>query len=171
MTEDRDDTKQPQEETTTDVTVEDLEELALFSEVPEWALARLAESAIKKLMPQDSLVVQQNDEARALYVLLEGTVHILVHFEDVGELLMGVQREPGSLIGWSTFRSPHRYMDSVRCEESSWLLGLPREAFEEVFAEAPFLGYQILKRVATTVDNRLEGADAFLESPYTSREQ
>lgn len=40
------------------------------------------------------MVVRQNDGTRAVYFLLSGAVHILVHFEGVGDLLMGAQREP-----------------------------------------------------------------------------
>lgn len=147
------------------VTTEQLAGISLFADTPAWALARLAGSAVEKQLPQDALVVRQNDEAKAVYVLLEGTVQVLVHFEGVGDLLMGVHREPGSLIGWSAFLAPYRYTDSVRSEEPSKLLRLPRQTFEEIFDEDKYLGYRILKKAATTVDNRLESAVDFLEKP------
>jgi CRP-like cAMP-binding protein len=80
---------------------------------------------------------------------------------------MGVQRLPGSLIaGWSAFRPPYRHTSSLECEEATELIRLPRETFEEIFEEDPYLGYQILKRVATAVDHRLEGSVTFLlETP------
>jgi hypothetical protein len=96
-----------------------------------------------------------------------GAVQVLVYFEGVGDLLMGVQRLPGSLIaGWSAFRPPYRHTSSLECEEATELIRLPRETFEEIFEEDPYLGYQILKRVATAVDHRLEGSVTFLlETP------
>ncbi len=100
-----------------------------------------------------------------MYFLLSGAVQILVHFEGVGELLMGVHREPGSLIAWSAFRAPYRHTSSMRCEELTEVMRIPRDAFEEIFEEDPYLGYLILKKVAAAMDNRLEGAVTFLQSP------
>jgi CRP-like cAMP-binding protein len=150
-----------------EVTAGELARLSFFEGMPAWALERLARSATKKRLEQGAMVARQNDEARAVHLLLSGAVQVLVYFEGVGDLLMGVQREPGSLIaGSSAFRPPYRYTASTRCEEASELIRLPRETFEEIFQEDPYLGYQILKTVAAALDRRLEGAVTFLlETP------
>jgi hypothetical protein len=147
------------------IAVEDLVGLQFFEGVPGWALDRVAVSATRKRLEQGAIAVRQNDEAKAVYFLLSGAVQILVYFEGVGDLLTGVQRRPGSLIGWSAFRAPYRYTSSVRCEEASELIQIPRQTFEEIFEKDAYLGYQILKKVAATMDTRLEGAVASLESP------
>jgi CRP-like cAMP-binding protein len=146
------------------LTIEELVGLRFFEGVPGWALERLAGSAAKRRLEQGALVVQQNDEARAVYFLLSGAVQVLVYFEGVGNLLMGVHRESGSLIAWSAFRAPYRHTSSMRCEEPTELMRMPRDTFEEIFEEDPYLGYLILKKVAAAMDNRLEGAVTFLES-------
>ncbi len=150
------------------ITAKELAGLRFFEGMPGWALERLANSATKRRFEQGGIVVQQNDEARAVYFLLSGAVQILVYFEGVGDLLMGVQRDPGNLIaGWSAFRPPYRHTSSIRCEEVSELVRLPRETFERIFEEDPYLGYQVLKRVAAVMDHWLEGAVAFLlETPF-----
>ena len=148
----------------TQVTTEELARLRFFEGVPEWALERLAGSAAKRRLEQGALVVRQNDEARAAYFLVSGAVQVLVYFEGVGNLLMGVHRETGSLIAWSAFRAPYRHTSSMRCEEPTELLRIPRNTFEEIFEEDPYLGYLILKKVAAAMDKRLEGAVTFLES-------
>ncbi len=152
----------------TGVTAEELAGLRFFEDLPGWALERLAGSATKGRFEQGAIVVRQNDEARAVYFLLSGAAQDLVYFEGVGDLLMGVQREPGSLVaGWSAFKPPYRYTSSTKCEEASELIRLPRETFEGIFEEDPYLGYQILKGVASAVDDRLEGAVTFLwETPH-----
>jgi signal-transduction protein with cAMP-binding, CBS, and nucleotidyltransferase domain len=149
------------------MTAEELAGLRFFEGVPGWALECLARSATKRRFEQGAIVVRQNDEARAVYFLLSGAVQILVYFEGAGDLLMGVQRDPGSLIaGWSAFRPPYRHTSSMRCEEASELVRLPRETFEEIFEDDPYLGYQILRKVAAEVDHWLEHAVAFLlETP------
>jgi CRP-like cAMP-binding protein len=152
---------------TAEVTAEELVRLRFFEGMPGWALERLAGSATRRRFEQGAIVVRQNDEARGVYFLLSGAAQDLVYFEGVGDLLMGVQRDPGSLVaGWSAFKPPYRYTSSTRCEEASELIRLPRETFEGIFEEDPYLGYQILKKVATAVDDRLEGAvTSLLETP------
>ena len=155
-----------------EVTAEKLAGLRFFEGMPGWALERLARSATKWRLKQDTMVVRQNDEAQAAYFLVSGAVQVLVYFEGVGDLLMGVQRLPGSLIaGWSAFRPPYRHTSSLRCEEPTELIRLPRETFEGIFEEDPYLGYQILKKVATAVDHRLEGSITFLLETPTIPEQ
>jgi CRP-like cAMP-binding protein len=155
-----------------EVTAEKLAGLRFFEGMPGWALERLARSATKRRLEQGTMVVRQNDEAQAVYFLLSGAVQVLVYFEGVGDLLMGVQRLPGSLIaGWSAFRPPYRHTSSLRCEEATELIRLPRETFEGIFEEDPYLGYQILKKVATAVDHRLEGSITFLLETPTIPEQ
>ena len=148
----------------TGITSEELAGLRFFEGVPGWALERLAGSATKRRLKQGALVVQQNDEARAMYFLLSGAVQVLVRFEGVGDLLTGVHREPESLIAWSAFLAPYRHTSSMRCEETTEVIRIPRDTFEEIFEEDPYLGYLILKKVAAAMDNRLEGAVTFLES-------
>jgi CRP-like cAMP-binding protein len=152
----------------TGVTDEELAGLRFFEEMPRWALERLARSATKGRLEQGAFVVRQNDEARAVYFLLSGELQVLVYFEGVGDLLMGVQRDPGSLVaGWSAFKPPYRYTSSTRCEEASEMVRFPRDAFEEIFGEDPYLGYGILKKVAAAVDHRLEEAVTFLSETPT----
>ena len=84
-----------------EVTAEELARLRFFEGLPGWALERLAGSAARRRFEQGAVVVKQNDEARAVYFLLSGAAQDLVYFEGVGDLLMGVQRELGSLVaGW-----------------------------------------------------------------------
>ncbi len=151
-----------------EVTAEDLAGLCFFEGLPGWARERLAASAAKRRFEQGVVVVRQNDEARGVYFLLSGAAQDLVYFEGVGDLLMGVQWDPGSLVaGWSAFRPPYRHTSSMRCEETSELVRLPRETFEGIFEDDPYLGYQILKKVAVAVDHWLEGAvTILLETPY-----
>src|SRR3712207_9337925 len=93
-----------------EVTVDGLAGLRFFEGLPGWALERLAGSTTKRQFEQGAMVVRQNDEARAVYFLLSGTVQVLVYFEGAGDLLMGVQRDQGSLVaGWSAFRPPYRH--------------------------------------------------------------
>ena len=129
---------------------------------PAWALDVLAADAERVTLPAGTLVVEQHQPADTVWVLEEGTVQILLGFGSVGDLVVGVQTQPGSILGWSAFREPHVYTDSARCEGECRLVSLTRESFERVFERDGLVGARILRRVAGTLDDRLEGAMRFL---------
>ena len=139
-----------------------LAEVAILAGCPDWVPALLAGAAEERRLPRGALVVEQHAPADTVWVLLEGSVEILLGFDVVGDLLVGVQHEAGSVIGWSAFREPYLYTTSARCEQECRLLAIPRSAFDEVFHRDPLVGAGIVRRVAGTIDLRLEGALRFL---------
>jgi CRP-like cAMP-binding protein len=144
---------------------ERLGELPFFRGLPAAAVETLAAQAHERDYAPGALVMRQHDEATHVYFLLQGTLQVLVHFEGVGDLLMGVLRRPGTMEGWSAFRPPYRATASLRCEEECRVAVIPREAFEALIDRDPATGYEILKRVAIALDARLESALGFLEDP------
>lgn len=144
------------------VTADQLAGLPMMQGAPAWALEGLAAGARHHTLPAGALVVEQHQPAETVWVLLEGTVQILLRFDTIGDLVVGVQTEPGSIIGWSAFREPLVYTDSARCEIECRLISIGREALEEVFERDGLVGARILRRVAGTLDDRMEGAMRFL---------
>ena len=146
------------------VTQDQLSGLPMLEGVPAWALAELASEAEESTPSAGALVVEQHQPAERVWVLLEGSVEILLRFDTVGDLVVGVQSEPGSIIGWSVFREPHVYTDSARCEQDSRLVSLTRASLERVFERDGLVGARILRRVTNTLDDRMEGAMRFLSA-------
>ena len=112
-----------------------LRELAFFQNLPDSAVEHFAARAEEREHEPGDLVLRQHDEVRTVILLVSGTLQVLVRFEGAGDLLMGILRDPGTLEGWSAFRAPYRATASLRCEEPTTLLEIPREAFEEAFAQ------------------------------------
>jgi CRP-like cAMP-binding protein len=133
-----------------------LRALPFFAGLAEPVIATLAAQGEARDLAAGELVIEQNDEARELWFLLEGSVQLLLHYEGVGDLSMGSFQEPGSIFGWSALRPPYRYTDSVRCEQPSRLLCLSRTSFEAVMAEDPKVGFLLLQRVTGEVARQLE---------------
>ncbi len=144
------------------VTADQLAGLPMLEGSPTWALKELAAQAEEHTLPAGAFVVEQHEPAETVWVLLDGSVQILLRFGTVGDLVVGVQTEPGSIIGWSAFREPHVYTDSARCEQECRLVSITREGLERVFERDGLVGAQILRRVAGTLDDRMEGAMRFL---------
>jgi CRP-like cAMP-binding protein len=127
-------------------------------------VAALAERAEEIHLDAGALIIEQGDDATHVLVLLEGSIEALLHYEGVGELFMGTHEQPGTLIGWSAFRPPSRYTDSVRCHRPSRLLRVPAAAFEELVAGDPAVGYQLLRRVNAQVAQQLETTRQFVDA-------
>lgn len=135
---------------------EQLRRLPFFADLPEPAVAALAADAEELALAAGDLILEQNDEARSVFFLLDGSVEVLLRYEGVGDLFMGSFQEPDTVIGWSALRPPYRYTDSVRCERSTRLLRIPRAAFETVIAGDARTGYLLLHRTAAEVNRQLE---------------
>ncbi len=133
-----------------------LSQLPFFKDIPLVVIHRLAEVGKKITIEPNTSIVHQHDEARFVFFLLSGAVQLHLQTGELDDVLVGVMKTPGALIGWSAFRFPYRYTTTVTTEEESLLVQLPRQAFDEIFRTYPLVGYEILKRINTTVANRLE---------------
>jgi CRP/FNR family transcriptional regulator, cyclic AMP receptor protein len=137
--------------------------LPFFCDLPQWALARIAQAATELCVPAGHMLVRQYDRATAVFVVLSGAVQILVRVGS-DDLLVGVLRGEGELIGWSTFRPPCHYTASVRCEQPTVVVRVPATVFEELFDQDPELAYAILSRAAASVAERYELARDLLSA-------
>ncbi len=133
-----------------------LRALPFFAGLAEPVVAALAAEGQERDLAAGELVIEQNDEAREVFLLEAGSVELLLRFEGVGDLFMGSFQEPGSIFGWSALRPPYRYTDSVRCEQPTRLLCFSRASLEAVMAEDPVLGFVLLQRVTSDVARQLE---------------
>ena len=135
---------------------------ALLSAMPFFAgldapvLAMLSESAEEVSVAAGELVIEQGEDARDVFFLIEGSVEALLRYEGVGDLFMGTREAVGTMLGWSAFRPPYRYSDSVRSHRPSRLLSVPRSSFETLFDGDPAVAHELLRRVNIEVVQQLE---------------
>lgn len=140
-----------------------LTQVPLFDGMPQSALIRIARAATELTVPTGQVLVRQYDRATAAWFLLSGEVHILVRVGSE-DLLVGVLREKGQLIGWSVFRSPYHYTASVKSVGPVLVLRVPATVFEELFEQDPAFALMTLSRVAAYVANRYEHARDLLRA-------
>jgi CRP-like cAMP-binding protein len=133
-----------------------LRALPFFTGLAEPVVTALAAQGQERHLAAGELLIEQNDEAREVFFLVEGSVQLLLRYEGVGDLSMGSFQEPGSIFGWSALRPPYRYTDSVRCEQPSRLLCLSRASLEAVMLADPEVGFVLLQRVTGEVARQLE---------------
>ena len=143
-----------------------LRDIPFFRDISAEVLDLLAEGAAERSFERGDFLLHQHDEAVTVYFLLSGVVQFLIRFEGFDDLLVGTSSEYGAPIGWSVAREPFRYTASARCETACRVVCIPRSLFNTVMAEQPDEGYEILRRLAAVLANRLEQArDMLVASP------
>jgi CRP-like cAMP-binding protein len=148
--------------------VEQVVQIPFFQGLPAEALRQIAANSIVLTLERGRILISQQDAAEHLFFLISGVVQFYIHFQGVDDMLVGTIREPGALLGWSVFRKPYRYTVTTRCEEDCQVMRLPREIVMELVQTQPRLGYHLLKRVASTLANRLEQTRDVLIRPAAS---
>ena len=143
--------------------VEQLVRIPFLQGLPADTLWRLAETATELTVQRGNYLIHQHDQAHHVFFLQAGVVQIFIRFRGVDDLLVGTLSEPGALIGWSVFRKPYRYTTSVRCEEPSRVVRIPREVLIDLIHREPRVGYLLLRRVAAALAERLEQTRAPLQ--------
>jgi CRP-like cAMP-binding protein len=145
--------------------------MRFFAGLDEPVVAALAQDADEVEVPAGDLVIEQGEDAGDVYFLLEGSVEALLRFDGVGDLFMGTHEGVGTMLGWSAFRPPYRYSDSVRSHRPSRLLRVPRASFETVFAADPAVAHELLRRVNRHVAEQVEITRRLIEAPQVEAQE
>lgn len=144
------------------VPVTQIKHLKVFETLPPDALVALSKDFEELTFEVGDFILHQHDEARAIFVLLSGSVEFLMSLEGMEDLFVGTTSEQGALIGWSVVREPYRYTASVRCTEPCRALRLPCAALTRVLMDNPHAGCQVLRAIAAALVSRLEDARGLL---------
>ncbi len=145
--------------------------LPLFAGLDPLVLTALAEHAEEVSVAAGELIIEQGRPADDVFLLIEGSVEALLRFEGVGDLFMGTRETVGTLLGWSAFRPPYRYSDSVRSHRPSRLLRVPHSSFDTLFARDPAVAHELLRRVNVDVAQQLESTRGLFDAPHIQAQE
>lgn len=148
-----------------------LRAVRFFAGLDAPVVTALARDADVVRVAAGELVIEQGEQASDVYFLLEGSVEALLRFEGVGDLFMGTHEGVGTMLGWSAFRPPYRYTDSVRSHRPSRLLRVPRVTFEAAFAADPAVAHDLLRRVNVEVAEQVETTRCLIEEPQSEAQE
>lgn len=102
------------------------------------------------------LVRREGDEAAELYLLRHGrlAVDLHVHPRPVTVKTVG----PGEILGWSWLRGGARWAFDLRAVELSRAVALDGACLRHKCEADPRLGFELVRRFATDLEQRLYGA-------------
>lgn len=97
-------------------------------------------------------------EAESLYVIERGRIVLSLPLRVAGrdEHVLIEERETGQALGWSALIPPHRFTLRATAPLDTVVTAWPRAALLEHFAQAPAVGYVVMRNVARVTGHRLQ---------------
>jgi len=133
------------------ISVENLVKTDLFQDLSDQALQAIAEFSAPASFEEGDNIYQLGDDANDLYYLESGRVRFSIGVgnrpDSSGSLIL-----PGKIFGWAALlRDQPRRVATASCLEDSTLCVIPRDKLLELFSQDHAVGYQVMRRLATTI--------------------
>ena len=161
-----------------------LEGFKFFSEVPPQTLEAIGRKGEVLEFSADDVIFQYDDAAEHLYGLVEGEVDLSLVFTDkvlkteieyeeaIQASMVDEEKSividtvlPGQVFGWASLVGPNRRTVTARCTEPVRVIALAAEDLTAMFAEDPYLGYVVMKKLSDIIARRLKNrTDKLIET-------
>ncbi len=129
----------------------------LFADLEPKYIQTLAEFAIEREIPAGESLFTQGQRATAFYLMLSGNI-IVETPAIMGPALELQSLGEGRILGWSWLIPPYRWHFQARAEEDSRVLEFDGKQLLKICERDTAFGYQLLKRFASLMGERLESA-------------
>lgn len=141
-----------------------VKEIDLFKGIDPSIMREIAEICVEESFPKDRVLFKRGAVADSLYILEEGTVHLVI---ENGGTLTYTMSEPGEVFGWSSVVEAGLYTASGVCATDSRVVKIEREKLDRIFILHPDVGLTVLKRLAGIFSKRLSNVYRDLLSART----
>ncbi|MEJ5224495.1 MAG: cyclic nucleotide-binding domain-containing protein [Anaerolineales bacterium] len=139
--------------------IQHLSEVELFKGLPETFLREILGFCAERNVKNGDVVFNAQDEARYLFVLLEGSVAIRVNLTSRPEsVTLSYINRPYSTFGWSGVVSPFHYTATAVCDEDSRLLQIDGHRLMALLEKHPEHGFTVMRRMTEIISNRLRNS-------------
>lgn len=114
----------------------------------------------------DRQIISEGDEANWFYLIREGKVALEAFHLERGAIMIQTLG-PGDVLGWSWLVPPYRWRLDARALSDTRVYALDGRRLREKCEENPELGYELLKRFAAVVEQRLNATRLQLLDVYS----
>ncbi len=131
-----------------------IEQLSLLDELDEEELDILRSLFEKVECKAEEEIFRQGEEAKYLYMVVEGKV--IIHFNPKEEAALVISTlGKGDLFGWSAALGRRTYTSGAMCAEGGELLRIKGADLRKLYQEHPKTGILVINRLASVIANRL----------------
>ena len=141
------------------VTIEMLKSYSLFDQQDDVMLARIASFAEEKVIDAGAHLFSQGEEAKYLYLVIEGSVVLTMNVGKKGAQTLEELEPLGKdrVLGWSSMVKPHVYRMGAYAKQRSRVIAFEGRKLHKLFDENPSFGYYFLQRLTEVIGSRLIG--------------
>ena len=137
----------------------------IFAGMQPAHLELIAGCARNQHVAADTLLLRQGEPANVFYMIRRGRVALEVNAPAHGPLLIETLY-PGDAVGWSWLFAPYCWQLDGRTTESCELIAFDGACLRSKCEEDHELGYQLMKRFAANVIERLQATRMQLLDVY-----
>jgi CRP/FNR family cyclic AMP-dependent transcriptional regulator len=98
---------------------------------------------------------REGEEANAFYIIREGIVSVETYAVERGSIVIDTLRE-GEILGWSWLIPPYHWHFDARALERTRVIALDGKCLRNKCEHDHNLGYELLKRFASVIEERLQ---------------
>ena len=136
-----------------------LSEFALFRNLPEELLNKLAALGEEMNFSKGDFIFREGEEADKLHFLLSGDITLKVKLTSRPEsITVSAVSQQYESFGWSGIVPPYHYTASAVCETDCKVLTIPGEGFMKLLEGNPEAGFTVMQRLTELVASRLRNS-------------
>ena len=149
------------------VTIARLKKTDLFSGLEDRQLSVILSFSSVESFPEGKVIFHQGDEARRLYILIEGAVALTVKTGEKIDFMTSTIDQEGAIFGMPCLLEPFRYNVTATCLNPSKVLTIEAAPIRKEMEEDLRMGVEVMRNLASIYFNRLnemrEGVSKFLK--------
>ncbi len=142
--------------------LEALSKNSLFDNVSEDYLQMMVSNRIEVNLDPGEFLFHQGEMGKGMYLLLEGSIDVVLETEDHKILKVLATLQPGDYVGEVCMLSPQERTASVHAKDKAKLLYIDAQHFLRDVAGKDPNALQISHNVALTLSERLKKANAIV---------
>ena len=133
-------------------TVSILERILLLREIPIFAdlspedLKLVAETAREEWYPQNTAIFHQGDDGNAMFVIVEGRLHVVRTINGVEQVL--AERGPGDFVGEMAVIESAPRLATLQTQSDVRVLAIDGETFKGILRERPDVSFAVLRNIS-----------------------
>ena len=136
-----------------------LSEFALFRNLPDELLEKIAALGEEVTYSQGDTIFREGEDADKLHFLLDGEIVLKVRLTSRPEsITVSAVSQHNESFGWSGIVPPYHYTASAVCEADSKVLTLPGSGLMKLLEENPSAGFTVMQRITELIASRLRNS-------------
>ena len=136
-----------------------LSEFALFRNLPEELLNKVAALGKEVTYSEGDFIFREGDQADKLHFLLNGEVVLKVKLTSRPEsITVSAVSQQYESFGWSGIVPPYHYTASAVCTADCKVLTIPGDGFTKLLEENTAAGFIVMRRLTEIVASRLRNS-------------